>query len=77
MDLYSTLDDSSAFMYYTRHIEKKIIDAKEMFKDLFMTGPRQVWNAFYLGVELEEIYATIQKQAKKWRHAMARYFRGL
>lgn len=29
-------------MYYKRHIEKKIIEAKEMFKVLLITGPRQV-----------------------------------
>lgn len=30
------------FMYYTRHIEKKIIEIKEMFKVILITGPRQV-----------------------------------
>lgn len=29
-------------MYYQRHIEKKIIEAKDMFKVLLITGPRQV-----------------------------------
>jgi uncharacterized protein len=29
-------------VYYKRHIEKKIIEAKEMFKVLLITGPRQV-----------------------------------
>lgn len=29
-------------MYYQRHIEKKILEAKSMFKVLLITGPRQV-----------------------------------
>jgi predicted AAA+ superfamily ATPase len=29
-------------MYYHRHIEKKIIEARDMFKVLLITGPRQV-----------------------------------
>ncbi|HHW79496.1 MAG TPA: ATP-binding protein [Acholeplasmataceae bacterium] len=29
-------------MYYKRHIEEKILNAKEMFKVLLITGPRQV-----------------------------------
>lgn len=29
-------------MYYQRHVEKKILEAKEMFKVLLITGPRQV-----------------------------------
>jgi uncharacterized protein len=42
MELDSIFDEWSGCMYYTRHIEKKIIEAKAMFKVLLITGPRQV-----------------------------------
>lgn len=39
-------------MYYKRHIEEKILNAKEIFKVLLITGPRQVgktttWNHLF------------------------------
>jgi predicted AAA+ superfamily ATPase len=42
MELDSNNYESGEVMYYKRHIEKKIIEAKDMFKVLLVTGPRQV-----------------------------------
>ena len=42
MELKSNNYERGEVMYYQRHIEKKIIEAKDMFKVLLVTGPRQV-----------------------------------
>lgn len=43
-------------MYYFRHIEKKILEAKEMFKVLLITGPRQVGKTTTLKHLFKETY---------------------
>lgn len=43
-------------MYYSRHIEKKILEAKEMFKVLLITGPRQVGKTTTLKHLFKETY---------------------
>lgn len=43
-------------MYYFRHIEKKILEAKEMFKVLLVTGPRQVGKTTTLKHLFKETY---------------------
>lgn len=43
-------------MYYQRHIEKKIIEAKKMFKVLLITGPRQVGKTTTLKHLFKESY---------------------
>ena len=43
-------------MYYKRHIEKKILEAIEMFKVLLITGPRQVGKTTTLKHLFNETY---------------------
>ncbi|MDY0074954.1 MAG: AAA family ATPase, partial [Acholeplasmataceae bacterium] len=43
-------------MYYQRHIEKKIIEAKDMFKVLLITGPRQVGKTTTLKYLFKDTY---------------------
>lgn len=43
-------------MYYQRHIEKKIMEAKDMFKVLLITGPRQVGKTTTLKYLFKDTY---------------------
>lgn len=43
-------------MYYTRHIEKKIVEIKDMFKVILITGPRQVGKTTTLKHLFKETY---------------------
>jgi uncharacterized protein len=44
------------FVYYTRHIEKKIVEVKDMFKVILITGPRQVGKTTTLKHLFKETY---------------------
>ena len=44
------------FVYYTRHIEKKIVEIKDMFKVILITGPRQVGKTTTLKHLFKETY---------------------
>lgn len=44
------------FLYYFRHIEKIILEDKEMFKALLITGPRQVGKTTTLKHLFKETY---------------------
>jgi hypothetical protein len=43
-------------VYYTRHIEKKIVEIKDMFKVILITGPRQVGKTTTLKHLFKETY---------------------
>lgn len=56
MELKSNNYERGEVMYYQRHIEKKIIEAKDMFKVLLITGPRQVGKTTTLKYLFKDTY---------------------